>query len=110
MTRTEIELLENEDFLSSFDLIVFTEVDAPTLVSSFYHLGAVEVEGRILIVSIQLRMNALTRKLGKKLFAASSIGIDGWIFADLFEHEFVVCVSKIPLFISQISTHFFFST
>lgn len=32
-TCTDISLLENEDFLGSFDLIVVTEVDAPTLVS-----------------------------------------------------------------------------
>jgi ubiquitin-like 1-activating enzyme E1 A len=37
----------------------------------------------------QLRTNALTRKLSKKLYAASSLGMDGWIFADLLQHEFV---------------------
>lgn len=32
-TSTDISLLENEEFLGAFDLIVVTEVDAPTLVS-----------------------------------------------------------------------------
>jgi len=38
-----------------------------------------------------LRVNDLTRKLGKKLFAAASVGLDGWMFADLLSHEFIVC-------------------
>lgn len=51
---------------------------------------------------LQLKVNDLTRKLGKKLFAAGSVGIDGWMFADLLEHEFVVCVfSPFPSFPSK---------
>lgn len=41
---------------------------------------------------LQLQLNALTRKLGKKMLAAASIGMDGWIFADLLEHEYMVYV------------------
>mgnify|MGYP001579524579 CR=1 len=39
---------------------------------------------------LQLRVNELTRKLGKKLFAAASVGMDGWIFTDLLEHEYMM--------------------
>ncbi|GAA5959120.1 hypothetical protein JCM21900_002564 [Sporobolomyces salmonicolor] len=71
-TDTDPSLLYSESFLAPFDLVVLTDVDAPTLT----------------------KVNALTRKLGKKLFAASSMGIHGWVFADLLEHEFVVDKEK----------------
>lgn len=48
----------------------------------------------------QIRLNALTRKLGKKLFAAGSLGADGWIFADLLEHEFMVSATSLVLLVS----------
>ncbi|CEQ42543.1 SPOSA6832_04364 [Sporobolomyces salmonicolor] len=71
-THTDPSLLYSESFLAPFDLVVLTDVDAPTL----------------------SKVNALTRKLGKKLFAASSTGIHGWVFADLLEHEFIVDKEK----------------
>ncbi|BGP20310.1 hypothetical protein JCM10213_002061 [Rhodosporidiobolus nylandii] len=71
-TSTDAAQLFSEDFLAQFDLVVLTDVDAGTV----------------------LKVNDLTRKLGKKLFAAGSVGIDGWMFADLLEHEFVVDVLK----------------
>ncbi|KAL7337037.1 hypothetical protein BJY59DRAFT_751387 [Rhodotorula toruloides] len=67
-TETDPSLLFQEPFLDQFDLVVVTDVDAPTV----------------------LKVNDLTRKLGKKFFAAGSVGIDGWMFADLLEHELVV--------------------
>ncbi|KAL8280510.1 hypothetical protein RQP46_007158 [Phenoliferia psychrophenolica] len=67
-TLTDMTKLDDEAFLATFDLIVITEPDASTLT----------------------RLNELTRRLGKKLFAASSVGMDGWIFADLLEHEYMV--------------------
>ncbi|TNY17219.1 hypothetical protein DMC30DRAFT_357440 [Rhodotorula diobovata] len=75
-TETDAALLFSEDFLAGFDLVVLTDVDAPTV----------------------LRVNDLTRKLGKKLFAAASVGLDGWMFADLLSHEFIVDkhVSRAP--------------
>jgi hypothetical protein len=39
---------------------------------------------------LQMKINQLTRKLGKKFFAASSVGIHGWVFADLLQHDFVM--------------------
>ncbi|GAA5915836.1 hypothetical protein JCM6882_006815 [Rhodosporidiobolus microsporus] len=71
-TETDGGKLYSEDYLDAFDLVVLTDVDAPTI----------------------LKVNDLTRKLGKKLFAAGSLGVDGWMFADLLEHEFVVDVHK----------------
>ncbi|GAA5834452.1 hypothetical protein JCM11251_007012 [Rhodosporidiobolus azoricus] len=71
-TETDATKLFSESFIAQFDLIVATDVDAPTL----------------------LKVNDLTRKLGKKFFAAGSLGIDGWMFADLLEHEFIVDVHK----------------
>ncbi|KAK4701636.1 ubiquitin-like 1-activating enzyme E1 A, partial [Phenoliferia sp. Uapishka_3] len=71
-TETDAGKMEDEAFVAGFDLVVVTDVDAPTL----------------------LKVNALTRKLGKKLFAASSIGMDGWIFADLLEHDYMINKSK----------------
>jgi len=38
----------------------------------------------------QVAFNERTRKLGKKLFAASSLGLDGWVFADLLDHEYII--------------------
>ncbi|BGP24150.1 SUMO-activating enzyme subunit 1 [Rhodotorula toruloides] len=67
-TETDPSLLFQEAFLDQFDLVVVTDVDAPTV----------------------LKVNDLTRQLGKKFFASGSVGIDGWMFADLLEHEFVV--------------------
>ncbi|SGY82412.1 BQ5605_C009g05568 [Microbotryum silenes-dioicae] len=72
LTRTDAALVQDDTFLAQFDLVVLTDCDAPTL----------------------QRVNESTRRLGKKLYAASSVGIDGWIFADLLEHEFVVDVIK----------------
>ncbi|GAA5982731.1 hypothetical protein JCM11641_007770 [Rhodosporidiobolus odoratus] len=72
-TETSASQLFSEDFLSTFDLVVMTDVNAPTV----------------------LKVNDLTRKLGKKMFAAGSVGVDGWMFADLLEHDFVVDVQKI---------------
>ncbi|SCZ97930.1 BZ3500_MvSof-1268-A1-R1_Chr3-3g06463 [Microbotryum saponariae] len=72
LTRTDAALVQDDTFLAQFDLVVLTDCDAPTL----------------------QRVNTSTRRLGKKLYAASSVGIDGWIFADLLEHEFVVDVIK----------------
>ncbi|GAA5870664.1 hypothetical protein JCM8547_005024 [Rhodosporidiobolus lusitaniae] len=71
-TETDYVKLFDKDFLKSFDLVVVTDVDAPTV----------------------LKVNDLTRELGKKFFAAGSVGIDGWMFADLLDHEFVVDVHK----------------
>jgi hypothetical protein len=34
----------------------------------------------------------------KKFMAAASVGMDGWMFADLLSHDFIVCVP--PLFSS----------
>ncbi|GAA5838218.1 hypothetical protein JCM9279_004160 [Rhodotorula babjevae] len=75
-TETDAALLYSEDFLEGFDLVVVTDIDASTL----------------------LRVNDLTRKLGKKLFAAGSVGLDGWMFADLLEHEYIIDkhVSRAP--------------
>jgi ubiquitin-like 1-activating enzyme E1 A len=39
---------------------------------------------------MQSKVNNITRRLGKKLFAASSSGMDGWIFADLLSHEYMM--------------------
>ncbi|KDE04732.1 hypothetical protein MVLG_04871 [Microbotryum lychnidis-dioicae p1A1 Lamole] len=72
LTRTDAAMVQDDTFLAQFDLVVLTDCDAPTL----------------------QRVNESTRRLGKKLYAASSVGIDGWIFADLLEHEFVVDVIK----------------
>ncbi|KAI5481003.1 SUMO-activating enzyme subunit 1 [Pseudohyphozyma bogoriensis] len=72
-TVTDAAKLEDDEFLSSFDIIVITEVDAPTL----------------------LKINETTRRLSKKLFAASSVGLDGWIFADLLDHDYVVDKLKV---------------
>ncbi|KAM0789682.1 hypothetical protein ACM66B_006544 [Microbotryomycetes sp. NB124-2] len=71
-TKTHMTLLDDEDFIKTFDLVVLTDVDATTT----------------------LRMNKLTRKLEKKLYAVASIGMDGWIFADLLDHEFVIDIVK----------------
>ncbi|GAA6056652.1 hypothetical protein JCM3770_006329 [Rhodotorula araucariae] len=75
-TETDAALLFSEEFLGQFDLVVVTDVDAPTA----------------------LRVNELTRKLGKKFFAAASVGLDGWMFADLLEHEYIIDkhVSRAP--------------
>ncbi|KAK4056467.1 E1 ubiquitin-activating protein aos1 [Microbotryomycetes sp. JL221] len=67
-TETDDELLHDQDFISQFNLVVLTDVDAPTV----------------------LRVNELTRRLGKKLYVVSSIGMDGWIFADLLQHSFII--------------------
>jgi ubiquitin-like 1-activating enzyme E1 A len=79
-TETDASKLSDEAFLSQFDLVVLTETDAPSL----------------------LTVNELTRNLSKKLFAASSMGIDGWIFADLLEHSFMMYALSIRLFLSVI--------
>ncbi|BGP47576.1 E1 ubiquitin-activating protein aos1 [Rhodotorula kratochvilovae] len=75
-TETDAALLFSEEFLRGFDLVVVTDVDAPTA----------------------LRVNDLTRKLGKKFIAAASVGLDGWMFADLLEHEYILDkhVSRAP--------------
>ncbi|GAA5845811.1 hypothetical protein JCM3766R1_000323 [Sporobolomyces carnicolor] len=66
------ELLADEIFLDGFDLIVVTDRDAKTV----------------------SRVNALCRKLSKKFFAAASVGIHGWVFADLLQHDFVIDEQK----------------
>ncbi|GAA6059903.1 hypothetical protein JCM10212_005286 [Sporobolomyces blumeae] len=71
-THTDKDLLLNEEFLATFDLVVLMDVDAGWI----------------------LKMNELTRKLGKKFFAASSVGIHGWVFADLLSHDFVIDQQK----------------
>lgn len=38
----------------------------------------------------QQRMNDLCRKLGKKFYASGSFGLNGYIFADLLEHEWLM--------------------
>ena len=45
---------------------------------------------------VQVELNRLTRSLGKKLFAAASVGMDGWIFADLLDHEYMALVPSSP--------------
>ncbi|KAK4051645.1 E1 ubiquitin-activating protein aos1 [Microbotryomycetes sp. JL201] len=72
-TETDDTLVDDGSFLARFDLVVLTDVDATTT----------------------LRVNKLTRKLGKKLYVVSSVGMDGWIFADLLEHEFVTDILKV---------------
>ncbi|BGP53900.1 E1 ubiquitin-activating protein aos1 [Rhodotorula sphaerocarpa] len=67
-TETNANLLFDETYLQQFDLVVMTDVDAPTV----------------------LAVNDVTRRLGKKLFAAGSMGLDGWMFADLLAHDFIV--------------------
>ena len=90
-TCSDLNKLESEEFLKQFDLIVITEVDAATLVSSTdLTLGIVTDWD-----CVQLRVNTLTRKLRKKLFAAASIGMDGWIFVDLLNHEYIALVFSI---------------
>lgn len=82
-------MLSNEGFLSAFDMIVLTDVDAPTVVS---FVASAMSHGPPLTPTVrghQLQVNALTRKLNKKLYVAASVGIDGWMFADLLEHEFL---------------------
>ncbi|GAA5995107.1 hypothetical protein JCM5350_003272 [Sporobolomyces pararoseus] len=71
-TLSQEELLKDENFLNGFDLIVLTDTDAKTI----------------------MRMNELTRKLGKKFFASSSVGIHGWVFADLLQHDFIIDEQK----------------
>ncbi|GAA5930472.1 uncharacterized protein JCM15063_004814 [Sporobolomyces koalae] len=71
-TQTDSELLQDEAFLKTFDLVVLTDVEAQTI----------------------SRVNNLTRKLNKKFFAASSIGIHGWVFADLLQHDFIIDQQK----------------
>lgn len=111
-TETNARLLFDEDYLSQFDLVVVTDVDAPTLVSfpgvrtraSTRAASLVRVDPALTSPKTapcpptpnldspgsQLSLNALTRKLGKRLFAAGSIGLDGWMFADLLSHDYVV--------------------
>ncbi|GAA5884391.1 hypothetical protein JCM3774_002356 [Rhodotorula dairenensis] len=71
-TETDSSRLFDDEFLGQFDLVVVTDVDAPTL----------------------LAVNDITRRLGKKFVAAASVGMDGWMFADLLSHEFVVDMHK----------------
>ncbi|SCV74739.1 BQ2448_7768 [Microbotryum intermedium] len=96
LTRTDAALIHDHSFLSQFDLVVLTDVDAATLVRSQpeRHGHAIHRLSYKLTSPCQQRVNASTRRLGKKLYAASSVGIDGWIFADLLHHEFVVDVIK----------------
>lgn len=89
-TKTDAGLLKDEAFLGSFDLIVLTDVDAATLVSRPLALVTFPTRALTLGRWSQNSTNALTRSLGKKLYAASSVGIDGWIFADLLTHEYIV--------------------
>ncbi|GJN88880.1 hypothetical protein Rhopal_001851-T1 [Rhodotorula paludigena] len=67
-TETDASLLFDEEFLKRFELVVVTDVD----------------------VSTALKVNDLTRKHGIKFFAAASVGLDGWMFADLLEHEYII--------------------
>ncbi|GAA5968714.1 hypothetical protein JCM3765_003421 [Sporobolomyces pararoseus] len=94
-TLSEEELLKDENFLNGFDLIVVTDTDAKTIVSlplspSFY----VNVTDELLGLCVKMKMNQVTRKLGKKFFASSSIGIHGWVFADLLKHDFIIDEQK----------------
>jgi hypothetical protein len=40
---------------------------------------------------LQVELNDQCRQHSKKFFAAQSIGLSGFIFADLIEHDFVMC-------------------
>ncbi|GAA6009755.1 hypothetical protein JCM11491_001087 [Sporobolomyces phaffii] len=71
-THTDENLLNDQAFLNGFGLIVVTDRDAKTI----------------------MELNSKTRKLGKKFFAAHSVGIHGWIFADLLQHDFIIDQQK----------------
>ncbi|GAA5972840.1 hypothetical protein JCM8115_005976 [Rhodotorula mucilaginosa] len=71
-TETDASRLFADDFLRQFDLVVVTDVD----------------------ISTALAVNEQTRRLGKKFMAAASVGMDGWMFADLLSHEFIVDKTK----------------
>ena len=43
-----------------------------------------------LTVDIQSLMNDQCRRLGKKFYACGSYGLNGYIFADLLEHDWVM--------------------
>jgi ubiquitin-like 1-activating enzyme E1 A len=100
-TETDASRLFDDDFLRQFDLVVVTDVDIPTAVSfplAWPGFRDTFLRLTLLDYCCQLAVNEQTRRLGKKFMAAASVGMDGWMFADLLSHDFIVCVP--PLFSS----------
>jgi len=75
VASTNIQDLQNESVLEQYDLIVLTDSDKDTI----------------------QRTNDLCRKLGKKFYASGSYGLNGYIFADLLEHEWLIERTEKPL-------------
>jgi ubiquitin-like 1-activating enzyme E1 A len=90
-SETDMKLLDREDYISAFDLIVLTEPSAAYLVSP-----SLEESRMRLMWAVQRKFDEVTRRCGVKMIAAASVGIDGWMFTDLLEHEFMVYVSPSP--------------
>lgn len=74
VASTRMEDLHDEAALQAYDLIVLTDSDRDTII----------------------RVNDLCRKLGKKFYACGSYGLNGYIFADLLEHEWIIETTDKP--------------
>ena len=92
IASTSIQDLASEEALSAFDLIVLTDSDKDTIVS-LSAIWTAFTRPALKIDWTQTRTNDLCRKLGKKFYACGSYGLHGYIFADLLEHEWIMCVS-----------------
>lgn len=60
------------EFFKTFDIVIATELDLDTMLS----------------------VNAACRECGRRLYAAATYGLYGFIFADLIEHTFIVKRTK----------------
>lgn len=86
--------LEDDAFLSQFTLVCITDCDCVAMVRAH------ELDGHAYTMAdlgffrdaAQERLNERCRRLGKPFYASTSLGMHGYIFADLLHHEYLVCV------------------
>ncbi|KAM7202127.1 hypothetical protein V8F20_004581 [Naviculisporaceae sp. PSN 640] len=64
---------QSPSFFSQFDIVIATDIDSPNTLNL---------------------INTATRLNSRPFYAASSVGIYGFIFADLIEHDFVISRNK----------------
>jgi ubiquitin-like 1-activating enzyme E1 A len=82
----DASILSSEQELAKFDLVCLTDSDPATIVSEELALTNV-------LTRLQSKVNALCRQVNTKLYAGSSLGFSGYIFADLAEHDYTVSVA-----------------
>lgn len=68
VASTDMQQLSEETALSRYDLVILSDSDAATI----------------------SRTNDLCRKTNTKFYACGSYGLNGYIFADLLEHEWII--------------------